>query len=59
MPARVSTVAYYMCTVEPVYSGHFGISLKCPDYQDVLVSLHVNGYFRPLPSVLIMEVSLF
>ena len=35
-------------TVKPVYSGHLGISLKCLDYQGVLifqVSLHVNGYF--------------
>ena len=31
-------------TVKPVYSGHLGTSLKCPDYQGVLifqVSLHV------------------
>ena len=40
-------------TVEPVYSGHLGTSLKC------LVSLHVNGFLGPLPSVLIMEVTLF
>jgi len=35
-------------TVKPVYSGHLGTSLKCPDYQGVLifqVSLHGNGYF--------------
>ena len=35
-------------TVKPVYSGHLGTSLKCSDYQGVLifqVSLHVNGYF--------------
>ena len=35
-------------TVELVYLGHLGTSLKCPGYQDVLifqVSLHVNGYF--------------
>ena len=35
-------------TVKPVYSGHFGTKLKCPNNQGVLifqVSLHVNGYF--------------
>jgi len=32
-------------TVEPVYSGHLGTSPKCPKYQGVQVSLHVNGYF--------------
>ena len=24
--------------MEPVYSGHLGASLKCPDYQGVLIS---------------------
>ena len=28
-------------TVKPVYSGHLGTNLKCPDFP---VSLHVNGY---------------
>jgi len=32
-------------TVKPVYSGHLGTSLKCPDYLVFQVSLHVNGYF--------------
>ena len=32
-------------TVKPVYSGHLGTYLKCPDYQGVLIFLHVNGYF--------------
>jgi len=48
--------------MKPVYSGHLGISLKRPDYQGVLiiqVSLHVMGTLGPLPSVPIMEVSLF
>jgi len=34
--------------VKPVHSGHLGTSLKCSDYQGVLifqVSLHVNGYY--------------
>ena len=49
-------------TVKPVYSGHLETSLKCPDYQDVLilqVSLHVNGYFGTIkyyPSDLIMSL---
>ena len=40
-----------MTTVELVYSGHLGTSLKCPDYQGVLifqVNLHVNGYFETI-----------
>ena len=35
-------------TMEPVYYGHLGTSLKCPDYQGVLifqVSLHDNVSF--------------
>ena len=49
-------------TVKPVYSGHLGTSLKCPDYQGVLifqVSYMQMGTLGPLPSVLIIEVSLF
>ena len=37
-----------MYRVEPVYSGYHETSLKCPDYEGVLifqVSLHVNRYF--------------
>jgi len=30
-------------TVELVCSGQLGTSLKCPDYQGVQVSLHVNA----------------
>ena len=34
--------------MKPVYSGHLGMSLTCPDNQGVLIfqiSLHVNGCF--------------
>ena len=48
----VGVCVLYICTeqttMKPVYSGHPGTNLKCPDYQGVLifqVSLHVNGYF--------------
>ena len=44
----MTTIKRIKGTVKPVYSGYLGTSLKCPDYQGVLifqVSLHVNGYF--------------
>jgi len=48
-----------MGIVEPVFRTPWD---QYPDYQGVLifqVSLHVLGALGPLPSVLIMEVSLF